>query len=62
MYFLKVFGIVSLLVTFVRSILYFAISVTISRKAYSKMFTSVKNASIRFFELNPLGNFECQSL
>ena len=46
---------VSLLVTFIRSVLYFSMSVIVSRKAYSKMFDSVRNAPVRFFELNPLG-------
>lgn len=45
----------SLLVTFFRSMLYFAMSIVVSRSAYAKMFTSVKNAPTRFFELNPLG-------
>ncbi len=53
----KVLAIITLLVTFMRSFLYFTISTIISRITYGKMFTSVKNTSVRFFELNPIGKY-----
>jgi len=38
-----------------RSVIFFALSLQNSKKIYNKMFYSVRDTFIRFFELNPIG-------
>ena len=46
-------GVVSL-----RSILFYWLCIRNSKNLYAKMFACVRDARIRFFELNPLGMFK----
>ena len=39
----------------VRSLLFYMLCVTNSKSIYEKLFTSVRDTAIRFFELNPIG-------
>ena len=48
-------AIASTLLILIRSLLYFLMCVRVSKKVYEKLFKSVKDTSIKFFELNPLG-------
>lgn len=45
----------SVFLIFIRSVLYFLMCVRVSRKVYEKLFKSVKDTPVKFFELNPLG-------
>ena len=45
----------SIIVVAVRSVLFYWLCVENAKILYEKMFTSVKDTSIRFFDLNPLG-------
>lgn len=45
----------SVVLVVIRSVFYFLISVRCSKVLYERLFLSVKNTSIKFFELNPLG-------
>nr|QUF59454.1 ATP-binding cassette transporter Abcc4-1 [Brachionus angularis] len=47
--------IVACFVVTIRSILYFLLSVKNSKNIYEKLFSSVRDTPIRFFELNPIG-------
>ena len=46
---------VSLLLVVLRSVFYFLLCVRCSKIIYERLFESVRNTSIRFFELNPIG-------
>lgn len=53
----------ALVVVWIRSVLYFMLCVRNSKSIYAKLFSSVRDTSIRFFELNPLGeHFKTHSL
>jgi len=45
----------SFLLIFVRSLLYFFMCVSASKRVYEKLYSSVTDTSVKFFELNPLG-------
>lgn len=46
---------VSFLLVVLRSVSYFLLCVRCSKVIYEKLFNSVRNTPIRFFELNPIG-------
>ena len=45
----------SLILVVLRSVFYFLLCVRCSKVIYDRLFESVRNTSIRFFELNPIG-------
>jgi hypothetical protein len=47
--------VVALGVVAIRSVLFYWLCIRNSKKLYEKMFACVRDARIRFFEINPLG-------